>query len=91
MVILGESLEAIVEIVITRSFSYRCEWTVLGTHWNVAVTTPMGALNSCEQGIVFGMRSMNGATKNLAFEPLWKELEQQLQAYKTAHSRRYGK
>ena len=26
------------EFVITRPFSYRCEWRVLGTYWKVAVT-----------------------------------------------------
>ena len=44
------------------------------------VIAAMWALNSCDQGIVLDMRSMNGATKNPAFEPFWKELEQQLQA-----------
>ena len=41
MVILRESLEAMVEFVITRQLSYRSEWTVLGTYWNVAVTAKL--------------------------------------------------
>ena len=32
MVILRESHEAMVEFAITRTFSYQCEWTVLGTY-----------------------------------------------------------
>ena len=56
------------------------------------VIASMWALNSCDQGIVLDLRSMNGgATKNHAFEPFGKELEHQLHAYKTVHSRRYGK
>jgi hypothetical protein len=58
---------------------------------DASVIVTMWALNSCDQGIVLDMRSMNGATKNPAFEPFWKELEHQLHTYKTVHSRRYGK
>jgi hypothetical protein len=38
MVILRESCRAKVEFVITRSYRYQCEWTVLGSYWDVAVT-----------------------------------------------------
>jgi len=32
MVILRESYKAMVEFAITRTFSYQCEWTVVGTY-----------------------------------------------------------
>jgi hypothetical protein len=55
-----------------------------------SATAALWALNSCDQDVIFDMRAMNGATKDPAFDPFWKELEEQLQSYKTVHSRRYG-
>ena len=53
-------------------------------------TAALWALNCCDQDVIFDMRAMNGATKDPAFDPFWKELEHQLHTYKTVHSRRYG-
>jgi hypothetical protein len=50
----------------------------------------MMALSTCDKGVVLDMRAMNGATRDPSFDHFWKELEQQLNSYKTVHSRRHG-
>jgi hypothetical protein len=35
------------------------------------------SLYSCELGVILDTRAMNGKTKDLAFDPFWKELEHQ--------------
>jgi hypothetical protein len=48
MGILRESYKAMVEFAIARTFSYQCEWMVLGTYKDVAVTLELILLNGAK-------------------------------------------
>ena len=53
------------------------------------VIAAMWAMHSGDKGIVLDMRTMNGKTKDAAFDPFFEEMRRQLESYKAVHSRRH--
>jgi hypothetical protein len=54
------------------------------------IVRAMWAMHSGDKGIVLDMRTMNGKTKDPAFDPFFMEMGRQLESYKTVHSRRHN-
>ena len=80
LICIKAAANAIWQFIIGSNVDHGDESTIIAAMW---------ALHSGDKGIVLDMRTMNGKTKDEAFDPFFEEMRRQLESYKVVHSRRH--